>query len=143
MPPSLTIRPYAEPDQAAIIELWQRCGLTRPWNDPARDIARKLTVQPENFLVGLLGEAVVASVMASFDGHRGWINYLAVDPTCQGNQFGRQMMDYAEARLLAMGCPKINLQVRADNTEVIAFYESLGYTTDRVISLGKRLIDDN
>lgn len=139
----MTIRPFEPADENAVVALWKACGLTRPWNDPMRDIARKLLVQRELFLVGLSQQQIVACVMAGYDGHRGWINYLAVDPAWRRQQYGQQIMHAAEQRLLAMGCPKINLQVRTGNADVIAFYESLGFQTDDVISLGKRLIPDS
>jgi ribosomal protein S18 acetylase RimI-like enzyme len=138
----MNIRPFQPADQVTVIALWQACGLTRPWNDPVKDIARKRTVQPELFLVGDLDGVVVASVMAAFDGHRGSVNYLAVLPAMQRRGLGQQMMAAAQARLLAMGCPKINLHIRGANTQVAGFYAALGYTQDDVISLGKRLIPD-
>jgi ribosomal protein S18 acetylase RimI-like enzyme len=126
--------------------LWQACGLVRPWNDPHKDIARKLTVQPELFLVGTLeeegAEQLVATAMVGYDGHRGWVNYLAVAPGRQRLSIGRRLMAEAEALLLARGCPKLNLQVRTSNTGVIAFYKKLGYAQDEAVSLGKRLIPD-
>lgn len=138
----MKIRPYRESDEAAVVALWEACGLTRPWNDPRRDIARKLTVQSELFLVGTLDDAVVASAMAGFDGHRGWVNYLAVAPGVQQQSYGRQLMAEIETLLHARGCPKINLQVRTGNAGVLAFYRKLGYVEDDVVSLGKRLIPD-
>lgn len=138
----MIIRPFALADQAAVIALWQTCGLTRAWNDPQQDIARKLRQQPELFLVGTVGAQVVATVMAGFDGHRGWVNYLAVDPREQRRGFGRALMREVEQRLAERGCPKLNLQVRAGNDLVLAFYERLGYRPDAVVSLGKRLSED-
>lgn len=138
----LHIRPYQEPDADAVVALWLACDLTRPWNDPHKDIARKLQVQRELFLVGTLNGRIVASVMAGYEGHRGWINYLAVHPECQRRQFGRALMDAVQQRLLALGCPKINLQVRGTNAQALTFYRSLGYAVDDVVSLGKRLIPD-
>ncbi len=141
--PKLLIRPYQESDENAVISLWQACGLVVPWNDPKKDIHRKLSVQRDLFLVGLIDNHVAAAVMAGYDGHRGWINYLAVDPTCQKQGYGRLMMDEAEARLRKLGCPKINLQVRNSNSAVIDFYKALGYTIDDVVSMGKRLDPDS
>jgi ribosomal protein S18 acetylase RimI-like enzyme len=139
----MKVRPYANADQAAVVALWQACELTRPWNDPLKDIARKLAVQPEWFLVGELDGAVIASVMFGYDGHRGWMNYLAVAPGHQAQGHARALIAHGEALLLAAGCPKINLQVRSSNARVIGFYQSLGYGQDDVISLGKRLIPDH
>ena len=138
----MKIRAYQSGDQQAVIELWNSCGLLRPWNDPYRDIARKLTVQPELFLVGIDTEQVVATAMAGFDGHRGWVNYLAVSPSKRRLSHGRQIMGEAERLLTNLGCPKLNLQVRAGNLEVLEFYRKLGYSQDEVVSLGKRLIHD-
>ncbi|MFN4265615.1 MAG: GNAT family acetyltransferase [Aquabacterium sp.] len=138
----MIIRPYQPLDKEAVIQLWQRCELTRPWNDPRKDIARKLSVQPELFLVGVEDGAIVATAMAGFDGHRGWINYLAVAPERQRQGHGRQLMRAVEDALLAVGCPKLNLQVRAGNAKAVAFYEALGYGQDELVSMGKRLISD-
>jgi ribosomal protein S18 acetylase RimI-like enzyme len=148
------IRPFRAEDTDAVVALWESCGLVRPWNDPRRDIARKLTVQPELFLVAEPDTTdtdagtdthdtdVVAAGMAGFDGHRGWVNYLAVRPDLQGSGLGRMLMAEFERLLTDLGCPKLNLQVRAGNEQVLGFYESLGYTDDRTVSLGKRLIPD-
>ena len=139
----MRLAPYVASDQAGVIELWRRCDLTRPWNDPAKDIERKLTEQPELFLVGKLEGRVVATAMAGFDGHRGWVNYLAVDPSQQRKGFGRMLMRHIEQVLEARGCPKLNVQVRAGNKEVLEFYRKLGYLPDEAVSLGKRLIPDS
>ncbi|MFT4193126.1 GNAT family acetyltransferase [Ottowia sp.] len=138
----MIIRPYRDADEAEVIALWQACGLTRPWNDPAKDIARKRTVQPELFLVGETAGGLMASAMFGFDGHRGWVNYLAVAPACQRQGAARRLMAEGEARLKTLGCPKLSLQVRGANTQALAFYQHLGYATDDVVSLGKRLIAD-
>ena len=136
---TLHIRPYQPQDQEAVVGLWTTCGLVAPHNDPWRDIERKCRVNPEWFLVGVLDGILVASCMAGYEGHRGWINYLAVSPDCRRKGIATQIMQRAEMLLLTAGCPKINLQVRETNQAVIAFYESLGYANDRVISMGKRL----
>jgi len=138
----MQIRPYHPADESPVVALWQACGLTRPWNDPHRDIARKLTEQPELFLVGEVDGHVVATAMIGFDGHRGWVYYLAVAPACQGRGYGRMLMARAEALLIERGCPKINLLVREGNDAVMAFYAKLGYGRDAAVSLGKRLIPD-
>ena len=138
----MEIRPYEPHDQAAVVGLWQACDLVRPWNDPVRDIERKLAVGDDLLLVGVIDGGVVATVMAGYEGHRGWINYLAVDSARQRAGLGRALMDEAEVRLAALGCPKINLQVRRSNPEAIAFYERLGYVVDDAVSLGKRLEAD-
>ncbi len=138
----LTVRPFRATDREAVVELWERCELIRPWNDPHLDIDRKLARDADTFLVGCLADEVVASVMAGYDGHRGWINYLAVDPDTRGAGHGRTMMRAAEASLLALGCPKVNLQIRASNRDAVRFYESIGYSMDDVVSMGLRLIND-
>ncbi len=138
----MNIRPFQPRDAAAITALWQACGLTRPWNDPAKDIARKGTVQPELFLVAEVNGVLVGCAMFGYDGHRGWVNYLAVTPDHQRRGIARALMAEGEARLAALGCPKLNLQVRSGNRAVLDFYHRLGYVTDDVVSLGKRLIAD-
>jgi ribosomal protein S18 acetylase RimI-like enzyme len=139
----LLIRAFRKGDEDAVIALWQECGLTRPWNNPGNDIARKMAVQPELFLVGELDGKVVATLMAGYEGHRGWVNYLAVAPNCRRQGLGRVLMQEAEERLLALGCPKVNIQVRNSNAEALGFYKSIGYLQDDAASLGKRLIPDN
>ena len=138
----IEIRPFQPSETDAVVALWDACDLIRPWNDPRRDIERKLRVDPELFLVAVEDELVVGSVMAGYEGHRGWINYLAVDPSRRRQGLGTRLMDEAERLLAERGCPKINLQIRSENADVIAFYGALGYRTDDVVSLGKRLIDD-
>lgn len=135
----MTIRPFQPADTDAVIALWTRCDLVRPQNDPRKDIARKLRVQPELFLVAVQDGAIVGSAMCGYEGHRGWINYLAVDPGCRRQGVGRSLMQEAERLLRAAGCPKINLQVRSTNQEVIGFYRAIGFAVDHVLSLGKRL----
>ncbi len=139
---TMTIRTYSKDDEAGVIELWGRCGLTQPQNNPRLDIERKLLVNPELFLVGLVNGEIVATVMGGYEGHRGWVNYLGVDPSCQGMGLGRQIMNAVEKKIRSKGCPKINLQVRKDNLKVLDFYEAIGYKMDEVVSMGKRLVDD-
>ena len=139
----MNIRPYKLEDTPEVIALWEACGLVREWNNPSRDIERKLRVNPELFIVGCIDNTVIASAMGGYEGHRGWVNYLAVHPEFQGKGYALKIMSDLEEKLIARGCPKINLQIRSTNKEVIAFYESIGYTIDEVISMGKRLIPDN
>lgn len=139
---AIEIRAFAEADERAVVGLWKACGLTRPWNDPHRDIARKLRVRRDLFLVAVDAGAIVGTVMVGYDGHRGWINYLAVAPAHQRRGLGRTLMAEAEALLLREGCPKVNLQVRAGNEGVVAFYRRLGYDVEEMVSMGKRLIPD-
>lgn len=138
----MRIRPFKSTDQEAVIQLWKRCGLVAAHNDPQKDISRKLEVNPELFLVGELNGQLVASVMGGYEGHRGWLNYLAVSPEQRKQGYGKKMVEKVEQLVLQRGGPKINLQIRSSNTSVIRFYQSLGYTVDEVISLGKRLIKD-
>lgn len=139
----MQIRAFTLADQEAVVQLWKDCDLVRPWNDPAKDIARKLSVAPELFVVGLNAQGqLIATIMAGYEGHRGWINYLAVHPLHQRQGHARQLVDWTEQQLMALGCPKLNLQVRSGNHAVIAFYESLGYANDASICMGKRLIAD-
>jgi len=138
----LHIRPYRTDDEAAVIELWRACGLVVPHNDPRKDIQRKLRVNPEWFLVGERDAGIVSTCMVGYEGHRGWINYLAVAPNQRRRKIAARMMAEAEKILREAGCPKINLQIRATNLTVIAFYESLGFKTDTVASMGKRLEHD-
>ena len=135
----LQIRPFAPSDESDVISLWQKCDLVVEQNDPQKDIAMKLHVQPELFLVGLVDNQIVATVMAGYEGHRGWINYLAVAPDHQSKGFARQIMAAVETKLKALGCPKINLQIRTTNKPVIEFYKSIGFKEDKVLSMGKRL----
>lgn len=138
----MRIRPFREEDTDAVVALWEACKLVRPWNDPRADIERKLTTQPELFLVGEQHGAIVATVMAGYDGHRGWVNYLAVDPTLRRQGHGRALMQEVERLLLERDCPKVNMQIRSDNAGVIAFYRGLGYGEDQSVTMGKRLILD-
>lgn len=139
----ISIRPFHIDDQESVIALWQELGLVTPKNDSAKDIQRKLKVNPELFLVARRDDHIVGSVMGGYEGHRGWINYLGVAPNCQRQGIASALMSRIEAELLAKGCPKINLQVRNTNADTIAFYIALGYFDDNVIGLGKRLIHDS
>ena len=139
---TLQIRAYRESDQDGVVALWHEGGLARPWNDPVKDIHRKLRLQRDLFLVATLEGRLVATVMAGYEGHRGWINYLAVAREWRKQGFGRRLMDEAEVRLRAIGCPKISRQIRSSNAEVVAFYRSLGFSVDDALSMGKRLVED-
>jgi ribosomal protein S18 acetylase RimI-like enzyme len=138
----MNIREFREQDRKAVVALWRDCGLLVPWNHPDLDIDRKLSVQRELFLVGEVDGCVVATAMGGYEGHRGWINYLAVDPSMRRQGLGRMMMERIEDGLLKMGCPKINLQIRENNLDVKKFYERIGYGSDHVIGYGKRLSED-
>ena len=136
------IRQFRVDDTEQVLALWEACQLTRPWNDPRRDIARKLAVQPELFIVGAHNGLIVSTAMAGYDGHRGVVYYFGVAPGSRGLGYGRRMMSEVERRLLEIGCPKLNLLVRAENEAAVGFYRALGYEADASVSLGKRLIDD-
>jgi ribosomal protein S18 acetylase RimI-like enzyme len=138
----MRIRPFEPADTVAVVRLWEDVGLTRPWNDPYRDIERKLTVQPDLFLVGELDGTVVSSAMAGYDGHRGWVYYLAVHPEHQGRGLGTAILREAEQRLTALGCPKVTMQVRPGNDAQLARAAAWGYQPDEATGLGKRLIED-
>ena len=138
----LATRAFRLADEPAVIDLWRRCGLVVSHNNPHKDIVRKMKVGPDLFRVGEFEGRIVGTVMAGYEGHRGWINYLAVDPEHRKRGFGRQLMEDAERLLRAEGCPKINLQVRRTNSGVLAFYAAIGYLEDNVVSLGKRLEPD-
>lgn len=138
----MKIRAFQNEDKDSVIQLWRRCGLVVEHNDPEKDIQRKLKVDPEWFLVGEEEGKIIGSCMIGYEGHRGWINYLAVDPAYRKKGYGREMMDRAESLLKEVGCAKINLQLRKNNRSVMEFYESLGFKVDEVISMGKRLEAD-
>ena len=135
----LAIAPIADADVADVVALWQRCGLTRPWNDPSADIAFARRGPNSAVLVGRDGGALVATVMVGHDGHRGWFYYLGVDPAWQGRGFGRAMTQAAEAWLAERGIAKAQLMVRADNDGVRAFYEALGYGEQQRVIFAKWL----
>jgi ribosomal protein S18 acetylase RimI-like enzyme len=135
-----TIRPFDPSDHAAVVTLWSEVFPSEPqWNDPALIIQRKLQVQPDLFLVAILDGKVIGTVIAGYDGVRGWVHHLAVDPSQRRLGIGRSLMRAAEVALLKLGCPKLNLQVRADNPSVVSFYGAIGYAVEERISLGKRL----
>ena len=142
MPAESWVRAFQVDDEAEVIALWGRCELLRPWNDPHKDIQRKLAVQPELFLVAGLGSRIVGTAMGGYDGHRGSVYYLAVDPAQQGSGVGRELMRQLELRLIELGCPKLNLLVRTTNLKVQGFYKAIGYEPQDVACLGKRLIPD-
>jgi len=133
----LDVREFIEADRRAVITLWQRCGLTRPWNDPSADIDLAIGSATSTILVGTSEGTITASVMAGFDGHRGWVYYLAVDPDHARCGHGRTMMAAAEDWLAARSAPKLELMVRDDNDAAIGFYAALGYEPQKVSVLAK------
>lgn len=136
------IRQFHPADTGAVIDLWRRGRLLRPWNNPHEDIRRKLAVNDDLFLVAEEEGRVVGSIMGGYDGHRGSIFYLAVDPDHRNHGWGAALVEEVERRLLERGCPKINLQVRTDNEDAIGFYLRQGFAREELIDLGKRLIED-
>ena len=136
------IRLYTPTDELAVINLWHTCKLLRPWNNPWQDIARKLTEDASLFFIAEQASRVIGSCMAGYDGHRGWIYYLAVHPEYQKQGIAKRLMDYAEDALRAQGCPKVELMVRSTNVPVVEFYEAIGYAQEPVTVLSKRLTDD-
>jgi ribosomal protein S18 acetylase RimI-like enzyme len=138
----MNIRAYLPEDEKTVIQLWIHCGLIVPHNNPIRDIERKSKVNPEWFLVGENEGKIIASCMAGYEGHRGWINYLAVAPSEQRKGYATEIVIEAEKLLRSAGCPKINLQVRTSNKKVIEFYKSIAFKIDDVVSMGKRLEPD-
>lgn len=139
---SIHIRPFDVTDTEAVVSLWQETGLVRPWNNPYQDISRKLKVQPELFLVAADTGDIVGTAMAGYDGHRGWLYYLASAPARRGEGIGRRLVAAAEEALLELGCPKVQLMVRPTNGVVHGFYESIGYEPFDTWTTGKRLIAD-
>ena len=134
---ALAITEIADSDVEAVITLWQRCGLTRPWNDPASDIALARRNANSTILVGRADGAVVASAMAGHDGHRGWVYYVAVDPDRQKKGLGRAIMNAAEQWLREAGLPKLQLLVRRENAKAGAFYRGIGYEEAETIVFAK------
>jgi ribosomal protein S18 acetylase RimI-like enzyme len=130
---------YRSTFQSAVVDLWRKCGLVVPQNDPVQDIQKKVDFQPNLFFVALLDGNVVGSLMVGYEGHRGWLNYLAVLPEHQHRGCGRKLVKKSVEELEKLGCLKINLQVRRSNVSVVEFYRHLGFKEDDVISMGKRL----
>ncbi|HPR36506.1 MAG TPA: GNAT family acetyltransferase [Spirochaetota bacterium] len=133
------IRPFIHGDTGQVVNLWRECGLLFPGNDPYNDIRLKTAFQPELFLVGTTGEKITATLMAGYDGHRGWLNYLGVLPEYQRSGFGKKIVFHAVELLKTFECPKINLQIRNTNSGVIEFYRKLGFTAHDVSSMQLKL----
>lgn len=134
---------YAQKYEQAIVDLWKECTLIVPQNDPVEDIRKKVAFQPDLFFVALLDGQLVGSVMVGYEGHRGWLNYLAVLPKYQKRGYGRKLVEKAIEELKKLGCLKVNLQVRNTNASVISFYKHLGFKDDNVVGLGMRLKYDS
>jgi|GEM_PF-2347005 len=136
----ISIRPYEAQDEEAVVKLWEICFPDDPpWNEPCDVIHRKMVVQPELLFVALVGDQVVGTVLAGYDGFRGWVNKVATHPSQQRKGIASQLMQTAEKALADMGCAKLNLQVRAGNASVVEFYQRAGYAIEDRVSMGKRL----
>lgn len=138
----MEIRVFRQDDFEEIITLWERCDLLRPWNDPEMDIERKLNHDADLFLVAEVAGVVVGSLMGGYDGHRGSAYYLGVHPEYRGRGIANALLNRLEKKLIARGCPKIQIMVREENELVIGIYERLEYEQQDVMLLGKRLIED-
>lgn len=135
----IEIRPYRETDLGAVVDLWQACGLTRPWNPPARDIATVQQTGHGELLVAAAEGRVVGTVMVGHDGHRGWVYYMAVDPARQRVGLGKRLLRAAEEWVAARGIKKLELMIRDSNLGVAAFYESCGYGREPVVVMSRWL----
>jgi len=140
---TVEIRTFDPAETDDVVALWDEAGLTRPWNDPRADIERMRAVWPDLLLAAVDGDRIAGTVMAGYDGHRGWIYYLASAADRRGEGIGRMLVGEAERRLLALGCPKVQLMVRPGNEIVFAFYDQVGYERFDVGMTGKRLIVDS
>lgn len=138
----MEIRSCNPADQSSVVSLWERCGLIVSWNDPDRDIERKLAVQPDLFLVAVDEGVIIGTAMGGYDGHRGSLYYLAVDSRYRGRGVGRLLVETVCMKLQELGCPKLNISVRSSNREIVSFYEKLGFAADDVICMGNRLVSD-
>jgi len=130
-------------DREDTVALWEAAGLTRPWNDPRSDFDLALATPTSTVLLARDNERLSGSVMVGFDGHRGWVYYLAAAPDSRRQGVGRMLMRAAEEWLQAHGCPKIQLMVRGDNAQARGFYAALGYELQDVVTVGKRFADLN
>jgi len=139
----ISIRNFQMSDQPEVVDLWKACKLIVPWNNPYKDIIRKMDIFPELFLVGILETRLISTIMGGYDGHRGYINYFAVHPDFQNKGHGSKMINFLEKKLEELGCAKINLHVRKENIKVIKFYKNMGFSIDQSITMGKRLEKDD
>ena len=136
-----TVRPYRPQDKTALIELWKKCGLTRPWNDPNADIELAVSTPTSTIMIGAdAADRPVGSVMTGFDGHRGWLYYVAVDPDIRGSGHGRTLCNHAETWLKTIGCTKVEAIMRGENTNVRGFYDAMGYFFEDRVLMAKWLI---
>lgn len=135
----MTARDADVRDRDAIVALWQDCGLTRPWNDPATDFIRSIDDAASTILVIEADSTIAGSVMVGVDGHRGWVYYVGVTPAHRGAGHGRSLMNAAADWLRRRGAPKVQLMVRADNAAALGFYAALGLERQNVVTLGRFL----
>lgn len=138
----VTFRSFIAQDADSVVDLWSVCGLVRSWNNPRKDIERKLLVQPELFVVAHDDKRLVGTAMAGYDGHRGWIHYFAIHPEFQGRGLGRGLVQDVERRLSALGCPKIHLNVRSTNSAAADFWRAVGFEPSDSLTFARRLITD-
>ena len=138
-----TFRKFKKTDTEDVIKLWEKCKLIVPWNDPVKDIKRKLSIKDNLFIIGEINNKIIATAMAGYDGHRGYIYYLAVLPDLQKKGIGSSILSIIETKLHKLGCPKINLFVRNTNIKVKAFYKTNNYEIQDSQIYGKRLISDD
>ena len=139
----LNIRTYQHTDMEDVIHIWKECGLIRSWNNPKLDIQRKVKTQKDLFFVAELSNKIIATAMFGYDGHRGSVYYLAIDPIHQNKGLGKLLMDNIEKKLKEIGCPKINIFIRSSNINVKNFYKSIFYDEQDCLTYGKRLIPDD
>jgi ribosomal protein S18 acetylase RimI-like enzyme len=136
-------REIEEGDIEEIVALWTACGLTRPWNDPYKDIAFARAGTASTILVAAESGRVTATAMVGHDGHRGMLYYVAVEPSLQRQGLGKAAVRAAEAWLAERGVWKVNLLVRAENAAVKGFYEALGYEVNPVMCMARRITGQN
>ena len=139
----INYRLFSSKDKKSVLELWKTCNLIVSWNDPEKDILRKLSVRDDLFILAEINKKIIATAMGGYDGHRGYIYYLAVLPEFQKKGVGSKILSVVEKKLLKIGCPKINLFVRNTNIQVKSFYKKNQYTFQESEIYGKRLILDN
>ena len=139
MKKEIIIRTFKTSDKEQVINLWNLCGLVVPSNDPEKDIELKMSFQPELFFVAESDSIIIGTVMTGYDGHRGWLNYLGVHPEHRNTGCGRKLVEFSIEKLRGLNCPKINLQVRESNKDVIDFYKKLNFDRHEVISMQLKL----
>ena len=140
----MNIRSFDIRDSYAVEQLWKEVFPNDPpHNAPRKVIQEKMSVQKELLFVAEYNGVIIGTIMSGYDGHRGWLYKIAVKPEYRRRGIGRQLVDHAVAALSNIGCPKVNLQVRSTNAEVVAFYKAVGFSTEDRVSMGKRLEKEN